>query len=104
MNLPKNNESIEKGTTSNIDTSMLEAALIERTKLAISPETWRLFDKLKKKFQKRTITEAELETFQKINDMLEEANIDRLEAVIELAKIRGVSFKVILQEFSNPRR
>jgi tRNA C32,U32 (ribose-2'-O)-methylase TrmJ len=103
MTLSKNIEAIENETSTNIDTSMLETALIARTKLAIPAKTWRLYDKLKRKFQKETITEQELETFREINETMEEANVDRVEALFELAKLRDVSIKVILEQYGNAR-
>jgi hypothetical protein len=103
MKLSKNIESMKNEPTSNIDTSMLETALIERTKLPIPAKIWRLYDKLKRKFQKGTITEQELEMFMKINETMEETNVDRVEALFELAKIRNVPIEVIMKEFGNPR-
>ena len=103
MKLSTNIESIKNEATSNIDTSMLEVALIARTKLPIPAKTWRLYDKLKRKFQKDTITKRELETFMQILETMEETNVDRVEALFELAKIRHVSIKVILVQYGNAR-
>jgi hypothetical protein len=78
--------------------SAREAALLQQINLGIAPETWQLYEVLKKKFQNGKITEKELAQFQDITEQVEIANVNRIEVLAELAQIRNVSLRVVMAQ------
>ncbi len=78
--------------------SAREAALLQKINLEIAPETWHLYENLKKKFQKGKITEKELTQFQDITEQVEIANVNRIEVLAELAQLRNVSLREVMAQ------
>ena len=85
-------------TSSQPSVSAREAMLLQQVNLDISPETWHQYEMLKRKFQKKTITEQELAQFQGITAAVEAANVKRIEVLGELAQIRNVPFPVVMAQ------
>jgi hypothetical protein len=84
--------------TSRTSVSAREAILLQQINLDIAPETWNLYEILKKKFQKDTISDTELKQFQGITQQVELANVKRIEVLAELAQIRNVSLRVMMAQ------
>ncbi|NEP13773.1 MAG: hypothetical protein F6K14_26940 [Symploca sp. SIO2C1] len=60
-------------------------------------ERWML---LRQKLEQETLTEREHQEFLTYSDLLESWNAQRVEAVMALAKLRGVEFKRLYQELT----
>lgn len=58
----------------------------------------RRFNRLRRKFQDETITESELTEYQGLISRLEWMTVERLEALIELARMRGADVKTLMRE------
>ncbi|MCG3159173.1 MAG: hypothetical protein JMDDDDMK_00159 [Acidobacteria bacterium] len=58
----------------------------------------RRFNRLRRKFQDETITESELTEYQELISRLEWMAVERLEALIELAQMRGADVKTLMRE------
>ena len=54
---------------------------------------------LRSKREDETITDAEYEELTRLTDQVEERHADRLEALSEFAKLRGVTLPALLEEF-----
>jgi hypothetical protein len=86
------------GQPERLSVSKREAELLQKINLDISPETWAEYAQLKEKRLQRTITETELERSQAIAEQIEIANAKRLEVLVELSKIRGISLRALMEE------
>ena len=69
-----------------------EATLLQEIETTISIETWERYHILRNKRQTETITDIESTEYATINQQIEAANVKRLASIIELAKIRKISF------------
>jgi len=58
----------------------------------------RRFNRLRRKFQDETITESELTEYQGLISRLEWMTVERLEALIELARIRGTDIETLMRQ------
>jgi len=78
----------------------LEAELLARIQInSHLPQTaQRRYTKLRRKFSAETISEAELLDLQGLNSRLEWMAVERLEAAIELARLRGSDLNTLLRE------
>ena len=75
-----------------------ERVLLKRLALDFPPETWDRYWSLAEKLRDGTTSQAEHGEFLRLADRLESANVRRLEAVVELARLRGRSFEETFQE------
>ena len=82
--------------------SAREAVLLQQINLDIAPETWHLYEILKKKFQNK-ITEKELAQFQDITQQVEAANVKRIEVLAQLAQIRNVPIRILMAQLGLPK-
>lgn len=57
---------------------------------------------LREKLESETLTEREHQELMTYSDLLELWNAERMEALMELAKLRQVDFKVLYQELTPP--
>lgn len=55
---------------------------------------------LRDKLEQETLTDREHQEFLTYSDLLELWNAERVEALMELAKLRGVEFKLLYQELT----
>lgn len=75
-----------------------ETKLYERINAAPSDKTRRRYRQLIKKRRAENITKAEYQELLDLTNFVEVAHAKRLAAVIELSKLRGVSFDEMLDE------
>lgn len=78
--------------------SKREAELLQKVNLNIPTQTWDLYLQLKAKRQSKTATEAELSDLQAITEQVEIANAQRIAVLAELAQIRNVSIRVLMEQ------
>ncbi|MFN0175867.1 MAG: hypothetical protein ACKVU0_14535 [Saprospiraceae bacterium] len=78
--------------------SKREAELLHKVNLNIPSKTWDLYLQLKAKRQSKTATEAELSDLQSITAQVEVANAQRIAVLAELAQIRNVSIRVLMEQ------
>ena len=82
------------------ETSLLKK--INRT--GFSQSFWSEYHSLIRKRQEETIDETELNRLIEMSDMLEKANVQRLQNAIELAKMRQVPVHEVLRQLGIPRK
>ena len=78
--------------------SKREAELLHKVNLNIPTKTWDFYLQLKAKRQSKTATEAELSDLQAITEQVEIANAQRIAVLAELAQIRNVSIRVLMEQ------
>lgn len=77
----------------------VERELVARA-LAAPPESlWAEYDRLRVKFDARTLTPDEHAELIRLSDRLEEIHVDRLTAVFELAAMRGRPHQELMVEY-----
>jgi hypothetical protein len=72
--------------------------LLQRVGLGFAPGTWQRYWTLAMKLRDEAMTPAEHTEFISLVDRLEAANVRRIEAVAELARLRGRPFDAKFQE------
>lgn len=75
-----------------------EADLLQQINLGLSSDRWEHYHTLLAKRRTETLTPAEHATLIDISDQIEQANVPRIQALIELAKLRGQSLPIVMQE------
>ena len=75
-----------------------EAELLQRINAGLSSATWERYRALKEKRDAETLTEAEHAELIRLVNEVEGWNVRRLEAVAELAKLRGVEFPDLVKQ------
>jgi hypothetical protein len=75
-----------------------ESDLLREIELGISADTRSEYHILIGKRQAENLTEAEQQQLIEISDRLEVANVNRMKALIELAKLRGQSLSTVMHE------
>ncbi len=81
-----------------LSVSKREAELLKKVNLDISTKTWNLYLQLKAKRQSKTATESELAELQAITEQVEAANAQRTAILAELAQIRNVSLRTLMEQ------
>lgn len=76
----------------------VETKLFERINSVVPTETRRRYDELVKKCRNNRISKADHVELLRLTDVVEIAHADRIAAVVELAKYRGVDFDELLDE------
>jgi hypothetical protein len=79
-----------------------ESDLLKEINLGVSTDTWTEYHALIAKRQAETLTDEEQQQLIKISDRLENANVRRMQALIELSDLRGQSLSIIMQELGIP--
>lgn len=64
----------------------------------LPPKKQRRFNQLRRKLQNETISEREYEELLSLWQEVERRNVERLRALIELAKLRGVSVQELMRQ------
>ena len=77
----------------------VETKLFERINTAVPAATRRRYDELVKKCRSNRISKADHAELLRLTDVVEIAHADRIAAVVELSKYRGVDFDDLLDEF-----
>jgi hypothetical protein len=75
-----------------------EAELLQRINEGLPEATWERYHALKEKRDAETLTEAEHAELIRLVNQVEGWNVRRLEAVAELAKLRGVRFPDLVKQ------
>jgi hypothetical protein len=75
-----------------------EAELLQRINKGLPEATWERYRALKTKRDAETLTDAEHAELIRLVNEVEGWNVRRLEAVAELAKLRGVPFPDLFQQ------
>ena len=75
-----------------------EYQLLKEINKGLSPEHSRKYLKLIEKFQARTIEEQEQKELLRMSDEIEQAGVRRLEYLVELSKLRGVSLQELMNQ------
>ncbi len=75
-----------------------ELLRVIRENSQLPPEKQRRFNRLRRKLQNETISEKERAEYLALLQELEQRNIKRLEALMELSKKRGVSVRELMRQ------
>ena len=75
-----------------------EAALLQNINLNIPAETWGIFHALKQKQREDNLSDTELVLYQQLAEKFELANAERLQVLFELAQLRQVSLRQVMQD------
>ncbi|MCB1092503.1 MAG: hypothetical protein KDL87_13285, partial [Verrucomicrobiae bacterium] len=90
---------IFSGVCKTLEPDRDESTLIESINQGLPGDFWERFHQLKEKGETADLAENESEELTQMADRIEEADAERLEAVVELARRRGVPFDEVLAEF-----
>ena len=74
-----------------------ETELMKQINLGIIPATWERYAFLRKRKKDQVLTESEYEELLTISDKIEMANAERIEALGELANLRGISIRALMR-------
>jgi hypothetical protein len=77
-----------------------ETELLDRIRLnsRLPEAAHRRFQRLRRKLQEETISERELQELQGLTSRLEWMSVERLEALVELAHLRGTDLDTLMRE------
>lgn len=75
-----------------------ESALLSRTNQGLSEELSKRLTFLRAKREEKTISDQEYDELTKLTGQAEELHADRMTALVELAKLRGVSLPVLMEQ------
>jgi hypothetical protein len=75
-----------------------EATLLQQVNLDFAPEKWTLYLKLKEKRQKGKLTKLQQEQLIKLTEEIEMANAKRIKVLAELAQIRNIPIRVLMEQ------
>ena len=78
--------------------SKKESDLLLIINQGIAPHLWPLYKELKEKRRTDTLTPAEQEELISMSNQIEEANGQRIQALVDLAMLRDVSLDAIMQD------
>ncbi len=79
---------------------LTEAALLQRIRpdLGLTPEIWGRYDQLVGQRRAENLTAYEYDELIALDNMIEQANVERIKYLIELAKIRAVSLEKVMSD------
>jgi hypothetical protein len=75
-----------------------EAALLQEINRGLSAESWQRYSTLKEKRRAETLTSAEQAELVSFSDQMEELNVQRMERLIQLARLRKTSVDALMDE------
>jgi hypothetical protein len=75
-----------------------ESALLQEINRGLPAETWEHYGELKGKRRAETLTPEEHAELIALSDQIEEMNVRRMEAVVELARLRQMSVDVLMAD------
>ena len=78
--------------------SKREAILLQAINGTLTVDTWERYHSLRTKQQAETINPTESAEYAAINQQIEAANVKRLAALIELAKIRNTTLDALMKQ------
>jgi hypothetical protein len=76
----------------------LEAELLQKINIGLSPETWETYHLLMLKRYGENLEIEEQEKLIEISDEIENKNVKRIEALIKLSELRNTSLALLIQE------
>jgi len=75
-----------------------EAALLREINRGLPAQTWQHYGELKEKRRAETLTPEEHAELIALSDQIEEMNVRRMEAVVELARLRQISVDALMDD------
>jgi hypothetical protein len=78
--------------------SATEAELLQQINLGLSEITWQQYHQLAQKLQDATLQPDEQKELIKITDQVEQANVRRLKALIQLAQLRNTTLDQLMDD------
>jgi hypothetical protein len=90
----------EKNSTQGDEEAALLATIEENSRLPAVDQ--RRYERLRRKCERRTLTEPELAEYQRLLQQLEARNVRRVEALIALAQRRSTTLQGIVAELGLP--
>lgn len=78
--------------------SEVEANLLQQIGIGLPPRDWERYHLLIEKRRAENLTADEQTELVQLTDRIEQANAKRIEAAIELAKLRGTSLSLLMHE------
>jgi len=75
-----------------------EARLLQEINRGLSAESWQRYSVLKEKRRAETLTPEEQAELISFSDQMEELNVQRMERLIQLARIRKMSVDALMDE------
>ncbi len=90
------------GSSANPSTAEADAELLLRINEGPSEEVWRRYHELSVKRDSETLTPEEHDELIGLSEMIEAADVTRLEYMAELAKLRGVSLRSLRADLGIP--
>jgi hypothetical protein len=96
---------LQERLLSNRSVSMTEAELIQKINIGLSPSDWGKYHALIAKRQAETLTQDEYQQLVAMSDRLEKLNVQRIQSLIQLAKLRQQTLPELMENLginSNP--
>jgi hypothetical protein len=78
--------------------SVAEAALLQEINRGLSAESWQRYSALKEKRRAETLTPGEQAELISFSDQMEELNVQRMERLVQLARLRKMSVDALMDE------
>jgi hypothetical protein len=75
-----------------------EATLLQEINRGLSAESWQRYSMLKEKRRAETLTPEEQAELISFSDRMEELNVQRMERLIQLARLRNTSVNALMDE------
>ena len=75
-----------------------ESDLLKRINTGVSQEEWTTYKKLNALRREERLTEQAHQTLIQLGDKIEQANVQRVQNLIALAQIRGISVQKLIQD------
>ncbi|MBI3796988.1 MAG: hypothetical protein HY268_08475 [Deltaproteobacteria bacterium] len=82
--------------------SSAETELLQQINLGLSQEDWQRYHTLIAKRRAETLTPDEHAALIALSDQIEEANVRRIQALVELTRLRQTSLEALMQELGLP--
>ncbi|MFK7932014.1 MAG: hypothetical protein AB8G22_00810 [Saprospiraceae bacterium] len=98
-------QQLGQASTVDNDLAQQEKNLLEKIHLGISDEKWQRYSCLIQKREGHSISKLELEELIQLSDLVENANVERIQNLIKLAEIREVTLATLMGELGiQPRK
>ena len=78
--------------------SATEASLLQQSRIVWPAELWQRYQLLAMKLEDETLLPDEQQELMYLIEQCEEANVHRIAALIEIAKIRGTTLDALIKE------
>lgn len=78
--------------------SKKESELLQKINIGLSQEVWQRYRELIEKRQDENLIADEQNELIKMSDRLEEINASRMEHLLELAQVRGIPLRVLMEQ------